>query len=47
MYFMGLSATKFFKHWPEMGAEFDEISLHNAWIETYKHEGARVIPPSR
>lgn len=47
MYFMGLSATKFFKHWPEMGKEFDEISLHNAWIETYKHEGELVIPPIR
>ncbi|CCC05103.1 hypothetical protein SMACR_07760 [Sordaria macrospora] len=45
MYFMGLSATKFFKHWPEMAKEFDEISLHNAWIETYKHEGELVIPP--
>ncbi|KAK0615327.1 hypothetical protein B0T17DRAFT_657520 [Bombardia bombarda] len=45
MYFMGLSATKFFKHWPEMAKEFDEISLHNAWIETFKHDGTRMIPP--
>ncbi|KAK0707977.1 hypothetical protein B0H67DRAFT_603097 [Lasiosphaeris hirsuta] len=45
MYFMGLSATKFFKHWPEMSKEFDEISLHNAWIETFKHDGSRMIPP--
>ncbi|KAK3361469.1 hypothetical protein B0T24DRAFT_585124 [Lasiosphaeria ovina] len=45
MYFMGLSATKFFKHWPDMAAEFDAISLHNAWIETFKHDGARMIPP--
>jgi len=45
MYFMGLSATKFFKHWPEMSEEFDQISLHNAWIETFKHDGERVIPP--
>lgn len=43
MYFMGLSATKFFKHWPEMEKEFDEISLHNAWIETFKHDGERMI----
>ncbi|KAK8088685.1 hypothetical protein PG997_003646 [Apiospora hydei] len=45
MYFMGLSATKFFKHWPEMSAEFDEISLHNAWIETFKHSGEQMIAP--
>ncbi|ORY68554.1 uncharacterized protein BCR38DRAFT_386193 [Pseudomassariella vexata] len=44
MYFMGLSATKFFKHWPEMSEEFNEISLHNAWIETFKHDGERMIP---
>ncbi|KAK4168442.1 hypothetical protein QBC43DRAFT_360343 [Cladorrhinum sp. PSN259] len=45
MYFMGLSATKFFKHWPEMAKEFDEISLHNAWIETFKHDGSQMITP--
>jgi len=45
MYFMGLSATKFFKHWPEMKAEYDSIGLHNAWIETFKHSGERMIPP--
>ncbi|KAK1759797.1 hypothetical protein QBC47DRAFT_338223 [Echria macrotheca] len=45
MYFMGLSATKFFKHWPEMLREYDEISLHNAWIETFKHDGEMMIPP--
>ncbi|KAK5657895.1 hypothetical protein OQA88_2444 [Cercophora sp. LCS_1] len=45
MYFMGLSATKFFKHWPEMSKEFDEISLHNAWIETFKHDGSSMIKP--
>jgi 2-polyprenyl-6-methoxyphenol hydroxylase-like FAD-dependent oxidoreductase len=44
MYFMGHSATKFFRHWPEMAKEFDEISLHNAWIETFKHDGTRMIP---
>ena len=41
---MGLSATKFFKHWPEMAKEFDEISLHNTWMETYKHDGSPMIP---
>ncbi|KAK3380972.1 hypothetical protein B0H63DRAFT_545233 [Podospora didyma] len=45
MYFMGLSATKFFKHWPEMAKEFKEISMSNAWIETFKHNGSRMIPP--
>ncbi|KAF2722513.1 FAD/NAD(P)-binding domain-containing protein [Polychaeton citri CBS 116435] len=45
MYFMGLSATKFFKHWPEMKAEYDSIGLHNAWMETFKHNGERMIPP--
>ncbi|KAK3504164.1 hypothetical protein B0T13DRAFT_412501 [Neurospora crassa] len=45
MYFMGLSATKFFKHWPEMAKEYDEISLHNSWLATYKHDGELVIPP--
>lgn len=42
---MGLSATKFFKHWPEMQAEFDEISLHNAWMETLKHSGEQMVEP--
>lgn len=45
MYFMGLSATRFFKHWPEMAEEYDRISLHNAWIETFKHSGEQMIPP--
>jgi hypothetical protein len=26
MYFMGLPATRFFKHWPEMAAEYEAIS---------------------
>lgn len=47
MYFMGLSATRFFRHWPEMAAEYDAISLHNAWIETFKHSGEQIIPPKR
>jgi 2-polyprenyl-6-methoxyphenol hydroxylase-like FAD-dependent oxidoreductase len=45
MYFMGLSATRFFKHWPEMKAEYDSIGLHNAWIETFKHSGEQIVEP--
>lgn len=45
MYFMGLSATKFMKHWPELAEEYNEISLHNAWIETFKHDGESMIKP--
>lgn len=45
MYFMGLSATPFFKHWPEMKAEYDSIGMHNAWIETYKHSGEQMVKP--
>ncbi|KAK2068950.1 hypothetical protein P8C59_003564 [Phyllachora maydis] len=44
MYFMGLSGTRFFKHWPEMAREYDAISLHNCWIETFKHSGELMIP---
>jgi 2-polyprenyl-6-methoxyphenol hydroxylase-like FAD-dependent oxidoreductase len=47
MYFMGLSATKFFKHWPEMAKEYGSIGLHDAWIETFKHSGEQVIAPLR
>ncbi|TKA48312.1 hypothetical protein B0A49_12560 [Cryomyces minteri] len=47
MYFMGLSATRFFRHWPEMASEYDHISLHNAWIETRKHDGELMIKPLR
>lgn len=45
MYFMGLSATRFFKHWPEMKEEYESIGMHNAWIETHKHSGECMIPP--
>ena len=45
MYFMGRSATKFFKHWPELSAEYHDISLHNSWLETYKHDGEIMIKP--
>ena len=44
---MGLSATRFFKHWPELSKEYHEISLHNAWIQTFKHTGEVVIPPKK
>lgn len=47
MYFMGLSATRFLSHWPDMAREFDAISLRDAWMETFKHDGTRVIPPLR
>ncbi|KAF2242367.1 FAD/NAD(P)-binding domain-containing protein [Trematosphaeria pertusa] len=47
MYFMGLSATRFFKHWPELRKEYQQISLHNAWIETFKHNGEVMIPPKK
>lgn len=45
MYFMGLSATRFMKHWPELQEEYRRISLHNAWIETFKHSGEVIIGP--
>jgi flavin-dependent dehydrogenase len=47
MYFMGLSATRFLSHWPDMAREFDAISLRDAWMETFKHDGTRVIPALR
>lgn len=42
---MGLSATKFMRHWPELAQEYNNISLHNAWIETFKHDGESMIKP--
>ena len=42
---MGLSAPRFFKHWPELAKEFDSISLHDAWIETFKHTGEVIVRP--
>ncbi|KAI1759384.1 FAD/NAD(P)-binding domain-containing protein [Hypoxylon sp. FL1150] len=47
MYFMGQSATKFFRHWPELSKEYQLISMNNAWIETFKHDGERTITPKR
>ena len=47
MYFMGLSATRFLKHWPDMQKRYNEISLHNAWIETFKHTGEQMLKPQK
>lgn len=47
MYFMGLSATRFLKHWPEMQKQYDNISLRNAWIETFKHDGQQMLKPQK
>jgi 2-polyprenyl-6-methoxyphenol hydroxylase-like FAD-dependent oxidoreductase len=44
---MGLSATRFMKHWPDLSEEYDKISLHNAWIETFKHNGEPMIKPAK
>ena len=44
---MGLSATRFFRHWPEMNREFQAIGLHNAWIQTFKHSGEEAVRPLR
>jgi len=47
MYFMGLSATRFFNHWPDMKKEYDSIGLHDAYIETFQHSGQQMIKPLR
>lgn len=47
MYFMGLSATRFFKHWPDMLDVYQRISIHDAYIETFKHDGTQMIKPMR
>lgn len=47
MYFMGLSATHFLKHWPAMQQRYAEISLQDAWIETFKHTGEQMLPPQK
>lgn len=43
MYFMGLSGTRWLKHWPDMVAEYDTISMKDAWLTTYTHTGERKI----
>ncbi|KAH6665604.1 putative 3-hydroxybenzoate 6-hydroxylase 1 [Halenospora varia] len=47
MFFMGLSSTGLFKHWPEMKKEFDAIGLHDAYLETRKHSGEVMVKPMR
>ena len=42
---LGLSATTLLRHWPEMREEYDQISLHDAWIQALKHSGTPVAPP--
>ncbi|KAF4629712.1 hypothetical protein G7Y89_g8434 [Cudoniella acicularis] len=47
MFFMGLSSTVIFKHWPEMKKEYDSIGLHDAYLETRKHSGEVMVKPMR
>ncbi|GAB1740528.1 hypothetical protein NU219Hw_g5627t1 [Hortaea werneckii] len=47
MYFMGRSCAGIFKHWPDMKETFDRISLDGAYIETFKHSGERMFPPTK
>lgn len=44
---MGLSATHLFKNWPEMKKEFDSIGLHDAYLQTFKHDGTQMVPAMR
>ncbi|KAF2805625.1 FAD/NAD(P)-binding domain-containing protein [Mytilinidion resinicola] len=41
---MGLSATRFFKHWPKLKEAYDSISLNDAWFEIRKHTGEAMMP---
>ncbi|KAI1827439.1 hypothetical protein F4861DRAFT_550380 [Xylaria intraflava] len=43
IYFMVHSATKFFRHWPELLQEYQDISMGDAWMETFKHDGERTV----
>ena len=47
MYFQGISAMSFLKHWPEMEREYERNSLAHAWIETFKHDGDRMFTPHK
>jgi 2-polyprenyl-6-methoxyphenol hydroxylase-like FAD-dependent oxidoreductase len=47
MVFLGLSATRWMDSYSEMKHEFNRISLHNAWMETFKHSGERVVEAMR
>jgi len=44
---MGLSATKWMKHWEDLAAHYDAISLHDGWLETFKHSGEQMIKPMK
>lgn len=47
MYFQGISAMSFLKHWPEMQREYERNSLAHAWIETFKHDGDQMFMPHK
>jgi 2-polyprenyl-6-methoxyphenol hydroxylase-like FAD-dependent oxidoreductase len=47
MLFLGLSATRWMDNYPKMKDEFNRISLHNAWMETFKHSGEQVVEAMR
>lgn len=47
MYFKGISAMRFLKHWPEMGEEYERNSLAHAWIETFKNDGSQMFAPHK
>jgi 2-polyprenyl-6-methoxyphenol hydroxylase-like FAD-dependent oxidoreductase len=44
MFFMGISATRFLKHWPELSKAYDAISLKHCWLEIRKHTGEVMVP---
>jgi 2-polyprenyl-6-methoxyphenol hydroxylase-like FAD-dependent oxidoreductase len=43
MFFLGLSATHLFRNWPEMAEEYDAISLHDAYLATFRHTGVPLV----
>lgn len=45
MFFIGMSCTKFMIHWPTLANGYDEITAHEAWLQTLKHSGASMIEP--
>ena len=47
MYFQGISAMSFLKHWPDMAEEYERNSLAHAWIETFKHDGCQMFAPHK
>lgn len=44
---MGRSSATILKHWPLMKEKFEKISLDDAYIETFKHNGDRMFPPTK